>query len=69
MQDEAFDTVGTSDCTGYRSTQDLRLTQELLGHGSPATTAIYAAADTTKAAPAVMALGISNQPSGQSTVT
>jgi site-specific recombinase XerD len=40
----------------YRSTQDLRLTQELLGHSSPAVTAIYAAADTSKGAPAVMAL-------------
>jgi site-specific recombinase XerD len=48
----------------YRSTQDLRLTQELLGHSSPAVTAIYAAADTTKAAPAVMALGVGSGTTG-----
>jgi integrase/recombinase XerC len=41
----------------YRGTQDLRLTQELLGHASPATTALYAAADMRKASAAVHALG------------
>jgi len=39
-------------------TQDLRLTQELLGHSSPATTAIYAACDTTKATAAVAGLSV-----------
>ncbi len=42
----------------YRTTRDLRLTQELMGHASPATTAIYAACDMEKAAPAVAALSI-----------
>lgn len=42
----------------YQATQDLRLTQELMGHSSVATTQIYAACDTAKAAPAVMALRI-----------
>lgn len=42
----------------YRSTKDLRLTQELLGHSSPETTAIYAAFDTSKAGPAVRGLTI-----------
>ena len=40
----------------YRTTQDIRLTQELCGHQSPATTALYAAADMQKAAAAVFAL-------------
>ena len=38
----------------YRESQDIRLTQELLGHASLASTQVYAAADMTKAA-AVMA--------------
>ena len=32
----------------YRESQDLRLTQELMGHASPVTTAAYAAFDSTK---------------------
>ena len=40
----------------YRSSQDLRLTQELLGHVSIATTTLYAAADMRKASAAVLAL-------------
>lgn len=42
----------------YRSSQDLRLTQELMGHSSPQTTAGYAAADQTKAAGVVSNLSI-----------
>ena len=42
----------------YRQTTDLRLVQDVLGHSSPATTAIYAAWDLSKAAPAVQALSI-----------
>ena len=42
----------------YRVSQDLRLTQELMGHQSPLTTAIYAAFDPTKAAPAINALRV-----------
>lgn len=34
----------------YAQTRDLRLTQELLGHASPATTQIYAATDTNRIA-------------------
>lgn len=34
----------------YRATRDLRLTQEMLGHTSPATTAVYAAFDPERAA-------------------
>lgn len=34
----------------YRSSKDLRLTQELMGHSSPTTTAGYAAADQSQAA-------------------
>ena len=37
----------------YGATRDLRLTQELMGHSSPATTAIYAAVDRDAAARAV----------------
>jgi integrase/recombinase XerC len=33
----------------YRASKDLRLTQELMGHSSPQTTAVYAAADQTQA--------------------
>ena len=42
----------------YRSTTDLRLVQELLGHSSPATTQVYAAFDPSRAGPAVAALTI-----------
>lgn len=40
----------------YRDTHDLLLVQEMLGHASPATTAIYAAFDNRKARGAVNAL-------------
>jgi integrase len=40
----------------YRSTHDLRLTQEVMGHASPVTTAGYAAWSPTEAAVAVEAL-------------
>jgi integrase len=40
----------------YRASQDIRLTQDLLGHSSPITTAIYAAADVSKAAAIVSGL-------------
>jgi len=43
----------------YGASLDLRLTQELLGHKSVATTSIYAAADMRKAAGVVGALGVS----------
>jgi site-specific recombinase XerD len=42
----------------YGDTLDLRLTQELMGHASPATTAVYAAANMAKASAAVSALTI-----------
>ncbi len=42
----------------YRSCQDLRATQELMGHSSPQTTAGYAASDTSKAAGIVGSLSI-----------
>ncbi len=42
----------------YRSTQDILLTQKLLGHSSPTVTQVYAEADMTRAAPAVNALSI-----------
>lgn len=42
----------------YRSSKDLRLTQELLGHSSPQTTAVYAAADQSAAAGVVSGLSI-----------
>ncbi|HEY5025390.1 MAG TPA: tyrosine-type recombinase/integrase [Acidimicrobiales bacterium] len=45
----------------YQSTRDIRLTQELLGHAKVSTTALYAACDQTKAAPAVAALSIGSQ--------
>lgn len=42
----------------YRESQDLRLTQELMGHASPNTTAIYAAWDSTKAAGVIGRIGL-----------
>jgi len=42
----------------YQGTGDLRLTQELMGHVNVRTTAIYAAADMTRAADAVAALTV-----------
>jgi len=45
----------------YRTSRDIRMTQELMGHASPATTAIYAAWDHEAAAPTVDALGESLQ--------
>jgi integrase len=43
----------------YRANADLRLTQELLGHASPAVTAVYAAFDPGRSAPTVNALSAS----------
>jgi len=43
----------------YRQTRDIRLTQALLGHESPETTAIYAAFDPSTSVGAVTALGFS----------
>lgn len=40
----------------YRASKDIRLTQELMGHASPITTAIYAAADMDSASALVAAL-------------
>ena len=45
----------------YRSTRDLLLTQELLGHASPAMTAVYAASDPKHAAPAVEGLKLEDE--------
>ena len=45
----------------YRATLDLRLTQEIAGHSSPATTATYAAANMTKATAAIGALRIGDK--------
>jgi site-specific recombinase XerD len=42
----------------YQSSLDLRLVQDLLGHESPISTAIYAAADGTRARPVVEGLAI-----------
>lgn len=42
----------------YRACKDLRVTQELLGHASPTTTAIYTAFSRKDAAAAVLTLGI-----------
>lgn len=44
----------------YRQTLDLRLTQTLLGHASPTTTAMYAAHDVSQAGAAVGRLGLSS---------
>jgi integrase/recombinase XerC len=40
----------------YRTTRDLRVLQELMGHQSPATTAVYTLVDPSAAAPAVNAI-------------
>ena len=42
----------------YRASKDLRLTQELMGHSSPQTTAVYAAADQSQASGVVGKLRI-----------
>ena len=42
----------------YRSSKDLRLTQELMGHSSPTTTAVYAASDQSQAAGVVGGLKV-----------
>ncbi|SCX37931.1 Phage integrase family protein [Klenkia marina] len=42
--------------TAYRLTKDIRLVQELLGHSSPNTTAVYAAFDQSQAAGMVAAM-------------
>lgn len=42
----------------YRSSKDLRLTQELMGHSSPQTTAVYAAADQSAASGVINGLTI-----------
>ncbi|WP_167762318.1 tyrosine-type recombinase/integrase [Blastococcus sp. CT_GayMR20] len=42
--------------TAYQLTKDLRMVQELLGHGSPQTTARYAAYDTTQTVDMVQAM-------------
>jgi hypothetical protein len=42
----------------YNQTQDLRLTQEMMGHEDPATTALYTQPDWQKTAPAVAALSV-----------
>lgn len=42
----------------YATSKDLRLTQEMLGHASPQTTAIYTAFDRTAAVAAVRSLGL-----------
>ncbi len=42
----------------YAASQDLRLTQELMGHASPTTTAVYAAWDQGRAAEVVSGLSI-----------
>ena len=42
----------------YRASKDLRLTQELMGHSSPQTTAVYAAADQSQATGVVGSLAI-----------
>jgi site-specific recombinase XerD len=44
--------------TIYEETRDLRLTQELMGHTSPETTAIYTQANHAGAAAAVAALTV-----------
>ncbi len=56
----------------YRSTQDIRLVQEMLGHSSPEITAIYAAFDRKAAGEAVTALQVKTKavddPEGNPTV-
>jgi integrase/recombinase XerC len=46
----------------YRATLDIRATQEVMGHLSPATTAVYAAADMTSVATVIRTLGRVAQP-------
>jgi integrase len=45
-------------CHVYRTNQDLLLTQKLLGHSTPAVTAVYAASDPAAAAPTVHGLHV-----------
>jgi len=63
-----FESIGV-DCTmhqlrhwfgtkTYRECQDLRTVQELMGHASPVTTAIYTAISPTRARAAVDALAL-----------
>ena len=46
----------------FQSSTDIRLTQEMLGHSSPAVTAIYAAFDQRKAAGAINKIGLRHTP-------
>ena len=46
----------------YRASQDIRLTQELLGHSSPTTTALYAAWNPDRAAGVVGSLRVGEDP-------
>ena len=46
----------------YGTSHDLRLTQEMLGHANPATTAIYTAFDRTNAAAAMQSLALPSTP-------
>jgi len=50
----------------YGDTLDIRLTQELMGHASPDTTAIYAACDVSKSVPTVCALSVERSGGGLS---
>lgn len=49
----------------YAATHDLRLTQEVLGHASPATTAVYAAFSNTDAQRAVTGLSLAAEEESQ----
>lgn len=46
----------------YRACHDLRLVQEMMGHSSPTTTAIYTKLDMSEAAPVVTALTVGTSP-------